>query len=79
MDTLLLEYRLKVHEISRLALLDVMGWSETTRQARCIRGENWTVAELRTLLRIGFTFDELRSIFFNQYDHKSGRDEAERA
>lgn len=78
MDTLLLEYRLKVHEISRLALLDVMGWSETTRQARCIRGENWTVSELRTLLQIGFTFDELRAIFFSGNGSKTNHENERR-
>lgn len=74
MNTLLLEYRLKVHDITRTALLEVMGWSEGTRQARCIRGENWTVEEVRTLLRIGFTFDEIRSIFFTVDGSKTNQE-----
>lgn len=74
MNTLLLEYRLKVHDITRTTLLEVMGWSEGTRQARCLRGENWTVEEINTLLQVGFSFDEIRSIFFTTGDHKSGQD-----
>lgn len=77
MNTLLLDYRLKVHGITRTTLLEVMGWSEGTRQARCIRGENWTVEEVRILLRIGFSFDEIRPIFFTPDDHKSGQSEEE--
>lgn len=71
MNTLLLDYRLKVHDITRTTLLEVMGWSEGTRQARCLRGENWTVEEVNTLLRVGFSFDEIRSIFFSSNGTKT--------
>lgn len=77
MDTLLLEYKLKVHNIPRPVLLEVMGWSEGTRQARCLRGENWTVEELRTLLQVGFSFEEIREIFFALRDHENGQNEKE--
>lgn len=64
MDTLLLEYKLKAKGIERGDLLREMGWSESTRQARILRGENWQVEELKTLQRLGFSFEELALIFF---------------
>lgn len=73
MDTLLLEYKLKAKGIERSDLLREMGWSESTRQARILRGENWQVEELKTLQRLGFSFEELALIFFNSNDHNSGR------
>ena len=78
MDTLLLDYRLKVHDIGRTRLLAEMGWSESTRQARCIRGENWTVEEVRTLHRLGFSFEEIRSIFFSQTGAKTNHESEKR-
>ena len=73
MNTLLLEYKLKARDISRTRLLAEMGWSESTRQARVLRGENWLAEELKVLLRLGFSFDEIALIFFSQNDHKSGQ------
>lgn len=73
MDTLLLEYKLKVHDISRIDLLKIMGWSEGTRQARCIRGENWTVEELQALLEVGFSFEEIQHIFFRPNGSKTNQ------
>ena len=76
MDTLLLEYKLKVHKLERSQLLKLMGWSESTRQARCIRGENWTIEEARTLIGAGFSLEDIEHIFFthpgNKSDHDSG-------
>lgn len=76
MDTLLLEYKLKVHNLERAQLLELMGWSESTRQARCIRGENWTIEEVQTLIDAGFSLRDVELIFFtrcgNKSDHKSG-------
>lgn len=63
MDTLLLEYSFKKKGISNTALIEAMGWSEGTRQTRCIRGENWKVDELETLLGFGFSWDEIGQIF----------------
>lgn len=77
MDTLLLEYKLKAKGIERGDLLREMGWSESTRQARILRGENWQVEELKTLQRLGFSFEELAHIFFSQHDHKSGQSDEE--
>lgn len=77
MDTLLLEYKLKAKGIERSDLLREMGWSESTRQARILRGENWQVEELKTLQRLGFSFEELALIFFNSNDHKSGQSDEE--
>lgn len=72
MDTLLLEYKLKVHNLERAQLLQRMGWSESTRQARCIRGENWTIEEVQTLIDAGFSLRDVELIFFKSIDHKSG-------
>lgn len=76
MDTLLLEYKLKVYNLERAQLLQLMGWSESTRQARCIRGENWTIEEVQTLIDAGFSLKDIELIFFtpcgNKSDHKSG-------
>lgn len=77
MDTLLLEYKLKARNISRARLLDEMGWSESTRQARILRGENWLAEELKILLRLGFSHDEISRIFFSPDDHKSGQSDRE--
>lgn len=77
MDTLRLDYKLKTCGIDRKTLLDIMGWSESTRQARCIRGENWLVDEVNNLIQLGMTRDDVFSIFFgqlgNKSDHKSGQ------
>lgn len=76
MDTLLLEYKLKVYNLERAQLLQLMGWSESTRQARCNRGENWTIEEAQTLIDAGFSLKDIELIFFtrrgNKSDHKSG-------
>lgn len=64
MDTLLLEYKLKSHDITRVQLQEAMHWSEGTRQARCIRGENWLVEEAKRLLDLGLSQDDLWRIFF---------------
>lgn len=63
-DTLYLNYKLKTQNVSRLQLLKAMDWSEGTRQARCIRGENWQVEEVKKLLDLGLTRDDLWRIFF---------------
>lgn len=76
MDTLLLEYKLKAHDVSRTKLLAEMGWSESTRQARILRGENWQVEELTTLLRLGFSFEEIALIFFSPSGNKSNQQSA---
>lgn len=73
MDTLLLDYKLKTCGIDRKELLDIMGWSESTRQARCIRGENWLVDEVNNLIQLGMTREDVYSIFFGLRDHKSGQ------
>ena len=65
MDCLLLEYRLKQKGISRETLLEMMSWSDPTRQARVLRGEGWKVDELRILLQAGFSFDEIKQIFLS--------------
>lgn len=75
MDTILLEYKLKVYKITRRQLKNAMGWSEGTRQARCIRGENWLVSEVRKLLDLGFSWDDLRVIFFTPNVSKSRQNE----
>ena len=77
MDTLLLDYKLKTYGVTREALCAAMGWSESTRQARCIRGENWLVREIDILFRIGFTNDDIFAIFFRRKDHKSGQSKEE--
>ena len=64
MDTLLLDYKIKTAGITRAQLNEVMGWSESTRQARCIRGENWLVDEVNNLIQLGMTHDDVLSIFF---------------
>lgn len=64
MDNLYLNYKLKELNITRAQLLDAMSWSEGTRQARCIRGENWLVEEVRKLLDLGLSRDDLWRIFF---------------
>lgn len=66
MDTLLLEYKLKSKGIDTARLLKEMGWSEGTRQTRCIRGENWRLDEAKTLLSLGFTWGELGQIFLGK-------------
>lgn len=63
MDTILLGYILKKKGITNTALIEAMGWSEGTRQTRCIRGENWKVDELETLLKLGISWDEIGQIF----------------
>ena len=63
MDTILLDYLLKKHDISNTALIEAMGWSEGTRQTRCIRGENWRMDEVKTLLKLGISWDDLGHIF----------------
>lgn len=75
MDTILLEYKLKVYKITRRQLKDAMDWSEGTRQARCLRGENWLVSEVKKLLDLGFSWDDLRVIFFMPNGSKSRRNE----
>lgn len=72
MDTLRLDYKLKTCGIDRKTLLDIMGWSESTRQARCIRGENWLVDEVNNLIQLGLPREDVLSIFFKSSDHKSG-------
>ena len=64
MDTLYLNYKLKAQDVSRAQILETMSWSESTRQARCIRGENWLVEELKKLLDLGLSRDDLWRIFF---------------
>lgn len=76
MDTLLLEYKLKAKGIERGDLLREMGWSESTRQARILRGENWQVEELKVLLRLGFSFEEIALIFFSPSGNKSDQQSA---
>jgi len=70
MDCLLLEYRLKKKGISRIDLLEMMGWSDPTRQTRMIAGEGWKVDELKILLQAGFSFEEIRDIFFSSHGSK---------
>lgn len=75
MDTILLEYKLNVYRITKRQLKNAMGWSEGTRQARCIRGENWLVSEVKKLLDLGFTWDDLRVIFFTPNGSKNRQNE----
>lgn len=77
MDTLRLEYKLKSCGIDRKTLLSIMGWSESTRQARIIRGENWLVEEVKTLLQLGLSREDVFAIFFRSDDHKSGQNDGE--
>lgn len=63
MDTLLLEYKLKSKGITTADLAEALGWSEGTRQNRCIRGENWRMDEVVALLKMGLTWGEIGQIF----------------
>lgn len=65
MDTLLLEYKLRSRGITTADLAEANGWSEGTRQNRCLRGENWRMDEVITLLKMGLTWDEIGQIFFD--------------
>ena len=64
MDVLLLQYRLAQLGVDNTALREAMSWSDGTRITRVNTGKNWTADELRTLLRLGLTFEDLKRIFF---------------
>ena len=71
MDIILLEYKLKSAGVTRRKLNETMGWSEGTRQTRCLRGENWLVSEAAKLLSLGLTWEDLRVIFFTENGSKN--------
>lgn len=63
MDELKLQYLLAKKEISRASLAEAMGWSPGTCWARVAAGENWKVDEVNILIRLGFTEEEIKSVF----------------
>ena len=64
MDAIYLEYLLKKKGISREVLADEMTWSSSTCQRRCAGSSDWSVDELKVLMRLGFDQKEINRIFF---------------
>lgn len=63
MDELKLQYLLAKKEISRADLAESMGWSPGTCWTRVSVGDNWRVDEVNKLIRMGFTEEEIKSVF----------------
>lgn len=65
MNQLLLEYTLKAKGVSRETLARTQGWSAATTTRRLNGRTPWTVNEVRNLLRLGFTLEDVEKIFFS--------------
>lgn len=65
MNQLLLEYTLKAKGVSRETLARIQGWSAATTTRRLNGRTPWTVNEVRNLLRLGFTLEDIEKIFFS--------------
>jgi len=70
MDRALLLYLLAQKDIEPKDLEDILGWSPGTRLSRITHGRGWRVDELRTLVRLGFTKDEIWQIFFGKEEER---------
>lgn len=68
MDRALLLYLLAQKDIEPKDLEDILGWSPGTRLSRITHGRGWRVDELRLLVRLGFTKDEIWQIFFKEVE-----------
>lgn len=66
MDRNLLMYLLSVKGVNPMDLEDIVGWSPGTRVARVTHGRGWKADELRILIRLGFTQEEIWRIFFKE-------------
>lgn len=66
MDRPLFLYLLAQHGIDPMQLENDIGWSPGTRVARITHGRGWKVDELRILIRLGFTQEEIWRIFFKE-------------
>lgn len=77
MDAIYLEYLLKKKGISREVLADEMKWSSSTCQRRCAGSSDWSVDELKVLMRLGFDQAEINRIFFKPESSKVNFGESE--
>ena len=75
MDAIYLEYLLKKKGISREVLAEEMGWSSSTCQRRCAGSSDWSVEELKVLMRLGFDQIEINRIFFRESVSKVTHDQ----
>ena len=64
LDAIYLEYLLKKKGIPRDVLAAEMKWSSSTCQRRCAGSSDWSVEELKVLMRLGFDQNEINRIFF---------------
>ena len=77
MDAIYLEYLLKKKGISREVLAEEMKWSSSTCQRRCAGSSDWSVDELKVLMRLGFDQAEINQIFFTEVVSKVTQAESE--
>lgn len=60
-----LKYVLEIHGVSREDLMRAQDWSPTTYTRKVVNGESdWLVKELKALLTLGISQQEVNKIFF---------------
>ena len=66
-DRAYLRYCMEKHGVSREDLIKAEDWSATTYTRKVVTRESeWTVDEIKVLIRLGIAWDEVEQIFFAQ-------------